>query len=207
MNIRYFTAALAATILSGVFTFAPAQDKNAEAFRAALQLYDNGSYERAAVLFSSMDGEFAEGYKVLSDIALKKEGYEAEALDYLEKWPESKLCTDINWKWGSNLFDEGKYTDAAFRFTRISETDLDKSERVGYLFRRAYSEFAQGNYSVAEPLFYRVLDSNSSDYEAPSSYCLGYMAYSAGKFKEAFKYFKDSSDDIRFEEIALYYML
>ncbi len=207
MNIRYFTAALAATILSGVFTFAPAQDKKADAFREAVRLYDNGSYERAAVLFSSMDGEFAEGYKVLSDIALKKEGYEAEALDYLEKWPESKLCTDINWKWGSNLFDEGKYTDAAFRFTRISETDLDKSERVGYLFRRAYSEFAQGNYSVAEPLFFRVLDSHSSDYDAPSSYCLGYMAYSAGKFKEAFKNFKDASDDIRFEEIASYYML
>ena len=207
MNIRYFTSALAAIILSGAFTLASAQDVGTDLFRKALDLYDNGSYERAAALFSSMEGEFAEGYKVLSDIALKKEGYETEALDYLDKWPESKLCTDINWKWGSTLFDEGKYSDAAFRLTRFSESDLEKNDRPGYIFRRAYSEFTLGNFQVAEPLFYKVLDGHSSDYAAPSSYCIGYMAYSAGDFKQAFKYFKDASADSRFKEIASYYML
>ena len=203
MRIRPIAAVAAALIWTG--TALQAQDTRL--FRQALDLYENGVYDRAARLFGQVDGSMAEGYKILCDIQLRAEDAVDRADAFLEKYPESILAPQVNWALGRSLFDAGEYAAADHRFTRFSESDLYKDQRAEYLYKRAYCAFTQGDYVTAESLFLRVEEQPSSDYSAPAQYNHGFIRYASGDFAHAFRHFEEAAKDPRFTEISNYYML
>ena len=203
MRIRPLAAVAAAII----WTATALQAQEPRLFRQALNLYENGAYGRAARLFDRLDGPDAAGYKVLCDIKSRAEGFEDRADLFLENNPESILAPQIQFAWGQYLFDEGRYAEADRHFTALSQSDLYKDQQAEYLYKRAYSAFAEGNYPLAESLFGKVEALGLTDYTAPAQYSRGFIRYSESDFAGAFDAFEKAAKDARFSEIAHYYML
>ena len=203
MRIRPLAAAAAAII----WTATALEAQTPRLFRQALNLYENGAYTRAARLFERLDGPDAAGYKVLCDVKSRADGFEDRADLFLENHPESILAPQIQFAWGQYLFDEGQYAAADRHFTALSVSDLYKDQQAEYLYKRAYSCFAEGNYPLAESLFNKVEALGNTDYAAPAQYSRGFIRYSESDFAGAFDAFEKASKDARFAEIAHYYML
>ena len=206
MKMRYFVAACAALLLSAGFS-AKAQETPSAPFREALQLYQKGSFDRAAELFGKLDDDLSRGYAALCAVKAGTKGFEKQAQAYLDASPESVLCPQINWAWGKRLFDEGDYENASFRFGRILSDEMQRDELTEYVYKRAYCDFVLGRYETAEPSFRYVESADLSDYTAPSRYSIAYIRYSAKDFAQAYDWFSEAAKDPRFADISHYYMI
>lgn len=201
MKIRIICG-LTAILLSGI-TPAAAQDS----FREARDLYNQGLYDRAKVLFNRNDDILSRGYALMCDLKTGTEGAWEEAELYVTAVPESVLVPQIEFLQGTRFFDKGDFAKAAVHFDRISDYDLDPSLRAEYLYKNAYSHYASGNRFEAEQLFNRVLTLPYSNYSAPARYYLGYLKYETKAFPEAAGLFELAAEDPRFSDIAGYYLL
>ena len=196
--------ALSAALLSGGNAVGANQKKD---FDRAMEMYRAGLYSEAFLSFGKLDGILAEGYSVLSAVKADADCCFALAEEYTGTYPESPVVPKIRYACGLKRFDEGNFEEAAYWLARVSATELSKRDRSEYMYKKAYSEFGKGNYSYAEELLLKSERLPYSDYTAPSRYSLGYIYYSGENFKEAFRWFSESSKDPRFYEISNYYML
>ena len=206
MKMRYFVAACAALLLSAGFS-AEAQEAPSAPFREALQLYQKGSFNRAAELFGKMDDDMSRGYAALCAVKAGTKGFEKLAQAYLDASPESVLCPQIDWAWGKRLFDEGDYEGAYLHFGRILSDEIQRDELTEYIYKRAYCDFVLGRYDLAEPAFRYVESAPLSDYTAPSRYSIAFIRYSAKDFAKAYDWFTEAAKDPRFADISRYYMI
>ena len=200
MKKRIFLAVTAALIM----TAASAQTPE---YRRALDLYGHGMYAEAARILEGIPGSEAEGYAALCALEMKTEGYEQKAEAFLDRWPESLLVPQVNFRWGLDLFDRGSYEEASYRFGCVSQTELFRDQVPEYAYKKAYSAFGTGDISLARMLFEHMQTLPYSDYTAPSQYSLGYVCYSQGDFREASDWFAKSASDPRFSQLANYYIL
>jgi len=173
----------------------------------ALDLYGHGMYAEAAQLLDRLPGSDAEGYAALCAIELQSPGYEQRVESFLDRWPESVLVPQVNYRWGLDLFDRERYEDASYRFGCLSASELMKDQLPEYSYKRAYSAFGTGDLALSRMLLENMQSLPYSDYTAPSQYSLGYVCYSQGDFREAAEWFAKSADDPRFSQLANYYIL
>ena len=173
----------------------------------ALDLYGHGMYAEAAQLLDRLPGSDAEGYAALCAIELQSPGYEQRVEAFLDRWPESVLVPQVNYRWGLDLFDRERYEDASYRFGCLSASELMKDQLPEYSYKRAYSAFGTGDLALSRMLLENMQSLPYSDYTAPSQYSLGYVCYSQGDFREAAEWFAKSADDPRFSQLANYYIL
>ena len=200
MNKRTILAAAAALLV------AAASAQNPE-YRRAVDLYENGMYAEAARLFADLPGSEAAGYAVLCAIEQQTPGYEQMAETFLDLCPESILVPQVNFRWGQDLFDRGLYEEASYRFGCVSQAELFPDQVSEFAYKKAYSAFGSGDLSLARMQFQKMQSLPYSDYTAPSQYSLGYVCYSQGDFREAADWFAKSSSDLRFAQLANYYIL
>ena len=200
MKKRLLLAAAAALL------FAAAHAQTPEYLRA-LDLYGHGMYAEAAKLLEGIPGSDAEGYAALCAIEMQTPGYEKRAADFVDRWPESILVPQVNFRWALDLFDRGQYQDASLRFGGVSQSELLKDQIPEFSYKRAYSAFGAGDLTLSRMLLEKTLSLPYSDYTAPAQYSLGYVCYSMGDFKEAADWFAKSADDPRFSQLANYYIL
>ena len=193
--------ALAAVLLAGA---ASAQTPE---YSRALDLYGHGMYAEAAQLLERIPGSEAEGYAALCAIELQTPGYEKRAEAFLDRWPESILVPQVNFRWAQDLFDRGLYEQASYRFGCVSQDELMPGQVAEYAYKRGYSAFGSGDLALARMLLEKMQNLPPSDYTAPSQYSLGYVCYSQGDFREAADWFAKSADDPRFTQLANYYIL
>ena len=200
MNKRTILAAAAALVVAA----ASAQTLG---YRRAVDLYDSGMYAEAARLFAALPGSEAEGYAVLCAIEQQTPGYEQLAESFLDRWPESPLVPQVNFRWGQDLFDREMYKEAAYRFDCVSQEEIFPAQVSEYAYKKAYSAFGAGDLSLARMQFRKMQTLPYSDYTAPAQYSLGYVCYSQGDFHEAADWFAKSASDPRFSQLANYYIL
>ena len=193
--------ALAAVLLAGA---ASAQTPE---YRRALDLYGHGMYAEAAQLLERIPGSEAEGHAALCAIELQSPGYEKRAEAFLDRWPESPLVPQVNFRWAQDLFDRGLYEDAAYRFGCVAQDELMPGQVAEYAYKRGYSAFGSGDLTLSRMLLEKMQNLPPSDYTAPSQYSLGYVCYSQGDFREAAEWFAKSAVDPRFTQLANYYIL
>jgi tetratricopeptide (TPR) repeat protein len=173
----------------------------------ALDLYAHGMYAEAAQLLDRIPGSEAEGYAALCAIELQAPGYEQRAETFLERWPESILVPQVNFRWAQDLFDRGDYEEASYRFGCISQDELMPGQVAEFAYKKGYSAFGIGDLSLSRMLLEKMQGLPPSDYTAPSQYSLGYVCYSLGDFREAAEWFAKSAQDPRFTQLANYYIL
>ena len=193
--------ALAAVLLAGA---ASAQTPE---YDRALELYGHGMYAEAAQLLERIPGSEAEGYAALCAIELQTPGYEQRAEAFLDRWPESPLVPQVNFRWAQDLFDRGLYGEASYRFGCVTQDELMPGQVAEYAYKRGYSAFGSGDLALSRMLLEKMQNLPPSDYTAPSQYSLGYVCYSLGDFREAADWFAKSAVDPRFTQLANYYIL
>ena len=176
-------------------------------YRRALDLYGHGMYAEAARLFEAIPGSEAEGYAALCALEMGTEGYEQKAEAFLDRWPESRLVPQVNYRLALDLFDRGAWEDASYRFGCVSQSELMKDQVPEFAYKKAYSAFGAGDVSLSRMLLENMQNLPYSDYTAPSQYSLGYACYAQGDFHEAADWFEKSSSDPRFAQLAKYYIL
>ena len=200
MNKRLMLAAAAALI-------ALAASAQTPEYVRALDLYGHGMYAEAAQLLERIPGSEAEGYAALCAIEMQTPGYEKRAEAFLDRWPESPLVPQVNFRWGQDLFDRGAYAEASYRFGCTSQSELMPSQVPEYAYKMGYSAFGAGNLAISRKLLEKMQSLPYSDYTAPSQYSLAYVCYSQGDFREAETWFRKAAEDPRFADLANYYVL
>ncbi len=176
-------------------------------YTRALDLYGHGMYAEAARLLENIPGADAEGYAALCAIEMQSPGYEKRAEAFLDRWPESLLVPQVNFRWAQDLFDRGLYEEASYRFGCIAQDELYKGQVSEYAYKKGYSAFGAGDLERSRILLERMQSLPQSDYTAPSQYSLAYVCYALGDFKEAADWFAKAAEDPRFTDLANYYIL
>ncbi|MGM9768088.1 MAG: tetratricopeptide repeat protein [Candidatus Cryptobacteroides sp.] len=187
---------------------ADASDRTA-VYRQARNYYEKGLYARARALFSGIADEdpVSGGFAVLCAERMRIPGYETEMERYLATYPYSGLVTEIRYRHALNLFDDGKFNDAALEFSGIRVRDINRSDLAEYTFKNAYSRFKTGDYEEALKGFMKVTRMNANDYKAPASYSAGYILYGREDFNGAIGLFTESAKDPRFADESAFYIL
>ena len=176
-------------------------------YRRALELYGHGMYAEAAQLLDRIPGSEAEGYAALCAIEMQTPGFEKRVEAFLDRWPESPLVPQVNFRWAQDLFDRGAYEEASYRFGCVSQGELMPSQIPEYAYKKGYSAFGSGDLALSRMLLENMQALPYSEYTAPSQYSLGYVCYSQGDFHEAADWFAKSAEDPRFTQLANYYIL
>ena len=177
-------------------------------YRQAVRLYENGMYEQARILFSELPGDpLSDGYALLCAIKTRAEDYPEQLEAYRLRYPSSRLSSALHFEHARNLFDDGKYQQAAREFSFVSSGDLTEKELSEYVFKCGYSAFATGRYAEASQFFTLGESFPQSEYTAPGRYFTGVMLYESKQFAEAEANFWKASADPRFEELTDFYIV
>lgn len=200
-------AALTAMILSS-WTLQASAVTSSKDYREAVRLYESGMYERALSSFRSMpDDPMAKGYAVLCMAKMKSPGYEESLRYFLDSYGVTSLDSEIHLTYAENLFDEQRYAEALPEFGMVRTRDLSPSRYTEVLYKQGFCDFGRGRYPESEPKFEQVVKRAASDYTAPATYALGYIAYDRRDFQDAYTRFETSAKDPRFTQQSEYYML
>lgn len=155
--------------------------RSVKELREAVRLFDTGMRGRAGNIMDRVAQEYgsadARGYSVLCDVMAGTPGYQTRMENFFNECPYSKLISQIKYRHAQNLFYAGNYEDALKYFDQIKLKNLYKSDRIEYLFNRAYSCLELQQYDLAYERFSEVTKLSFSDYTYPSAYALGYIRY------------------------------
>lgn len=218
MNIKTFAVSVLAllTLASATGSSASAGELQDEYdrlkdFREAVRLYESGMLNRSGLLFRGLSERMPEadmeGYSVLCDVQMNLPGYEMTMSDFKKKHPYSIHIPQITYCHALNLFDAQDYKSAAENFSTLKPRQLDRSQRMEFLFKRAYSDLENRNYDIALDRFHEIESMPQSDYTAPSQYAIGYINYQKKDFREALAWFEQAAEDGRFETISKWYIM
>ncbi len=211
MKFKYLATAVLAAVLA-TWTASALPGRYSKTYREAIRLYDNGMFDRARVLFEgissqSPDDPMSAGYALMCAIQQKAAGYEESIDSYTRTYGRTPLSSPIHHLYAVSLFDDGRYGEAARQFDLVNPSGMSRKDYTEILFKRAYCDYAIGEYEKARPAFDKVIKRPASEFTAPSHYALGYMDYSENRFASAFPEFEAASKDPRFLQQASYYML
>ena len=211
MRFKFLAAAVLAASLA-TWTASALPGSFSKTYREAVRLYENGMFDRARVLFEELSSKKPEdpmsaGYALMCAVQQKAAGYEESIDNYVATYGCTPLSSPIHQLYATSLFDDGRYAEAAREFDQVNGKGLSRKDFTELLFKRAYCDFATGNYARAADGFDVVIRRPASEYTAPAQYATGYMAYVDSRFGDAFPYFEAAAKDPRFQQQASYYML
>ena len=207
IGMRILSVTLAALLLASFGGYkVEAQDLG-----DAVRLYDNSMFSRSRAVFDAMSDRDAasdpEGYSVLSQVRSCMPGYQQTMNHFLERNPHSVHVPQILWHHAMNLFDQHDYRAAGEVLDQLELKRLRKSQRMDYLFCKAYCDLENMNLDAAEANFIEVEKGPVSDYTVPSRYALGYINYVQRDFSTAVEWLEKSRKDSRFSQMSCYYIM
>lgn len=198
--IALFSAVLSGGTLS-------AQDSPAR-FREAVNLYEQGVYNRARSIFDELGDPLSRAYSILCAVKVNSSDYQDLIAAYEDSNPDSFLSAQIHYAAAVNAFGEGNYSVASSELARAGGPDaLPEKDRAEFLFMNGYSSYKLERLSAAVRDFYAVQKMPHSTFTAPSRYMLGYIAYREKDFEVARSWFALSAADSRFKSLSEYYIM
>lgn len=207
MRIRPILAALvAATLAAASLTAAPGG--RTRTYRQALQLYENGMYGRARVLFESVENDpKCEAYAVLCALKMRSDDYPEKLAEFDRRHPGSSLIPALHYENGLRLFDLDRYEEASKEFARVPEDAVMSVDKAEYIFKKGYCDFSAGQYPEALGKFARLDQMSLNSFTAPARYLSGIMNYNDKDFAEAVEWFEKAQPDPRFTELCDFYLV
>ena len=198
-NMNKSLSALAAALL--ITGLASAQN-----LQKATEYYKHGYYAEAIQQTQGDRSGNAEAIRTMAGLQLKAENAEAKARAFIKQHHENVQVPQVRFLLAQNLFDEGRYEEAAAEFQAINPKHLNPGQLPEYRYKLGYSAYSYGDWETAKELF----PENAkvySDYTAPSAFTLGYIYYAQSNFAEAETWFEKCKSDYRFKEPAQFYIL
>lgn len=177
-------------------------------YEQAVKLYGDGMYERALAIFESLDDSpLTDGYELLCLIKLDRSGAGALADAYDARYVRTALSDQIDYEWGSRLFDARNYRAAATRLERLSRAGLHSDQVAPYVFRLGYCAFANEDFAAARERFAELETMPYSRYHSPARYSMGFMDYKDKEFRKAIPWLESAAKDPRFTVLSEGYLL
>lgn len=183
----------------------------------------NASVEKAAALFSSKeysaalaelektspvsqnDRETAAYYKTLCKIYLSAPDAPQAVDDYLKQYPASIRKVEVITAMADTYFNTGRYAEALDYYTLTDKFAINqKPVRDDFAYRKAYCQYATGDYAAARPAMYSLLQSERWGNDA--AYAYGHMCYSEGDMTLALENFNRVAQDSKYRDKIPFYL-
>ena len=200
-------SALAAALAFGLAFAAPAAAGPDGAFDKAKELYDNGMYAGARVLFEQMsDDDLCADYAVLCAVKLRTQdcGRLVEAVDAAH--PKTVLNSEIHFEYAKILYAEGNYSRASEEFSKVPEKSLPRRCRGEFRFKQGFCHYNRDEFAQAEQCYLKALE-YPSEYDVAAGFGIGSIYYNRKDFKTAAQWFEKSADDEQFGPLSQFYLV
>jgi len=189
-------------------------DPAMESYQRALQHYHSASYGKSYQILSGLEKKIDDPQSILaihthyykSRSAMQLFHHDADSLmnQFLMTYPNSTLYYEASRNLADYYYQKRAYHKALEYYTTIDSIQLDKEFRDLYKFNFAYSLFSTDSMNAAASLFHDLI-SRRSQFNSPSKYYFGYIAYVDGNYATAKKQFQALIDQgMYLDEIPLY---
>lgn len=213
--MRKFTLLLLLSLFAGT-GLATAQKSEIYApatsdFNRALDLYNNGQYQSAQIIFEKVKSETKNPeieadcayYSANCAIRLDQAGADVMMENFVADYPTSTKQNQAYIGVAHYYFEQGRYPQALEWFDKVDENSLTRDEADKFNFQKGYAYFTAKNKKEADKYFNMVI--NSPEYGSQAKYYLGFMAYEVDNYKEAEKQFKQVEGEEKYKEKLSYF--
>ncbi len=138
-------------------------------------------------------------------LELKDADAEQRILNFLSLYPESVHVNDLRFLLAVYYCENDEFAKAETEFAKVSYKALNAADREKYDIRRAYTEFARGDYDKAYDYFAKIKP--TSQYADHATYYKAYIRYSKGDYDAAEKGFKALQKSDAYAPVIPYYLL
>ena len=124
----------------------------AQDLKKATEYYKSGFYAEAIQQTQGYRSGDAEAVRTMAALQLKAENAEAKARAFLKQHHENVNVPQVRFLLAQNLFDEGRYEDAAQELHSIEPAHLNKAQLPEYRYKLGYSAYSCGDWETAREL-------------------------------------------------------
>ena len=175
LKLRYSALAAALVLtLSGSASAAAVSDGS---FGKAKELYDNGMYAGARVLFEQLsEDDLCADYAVLCAVKLNTQdcGRLVESVDGAH--PKTVLNSEIHFEYGKLLYSEGNYSRSSEEFAKVSPKSLPRRVRGEYWFKKGFCHYNRDEFDAAMQCYLKALD-HPSEYDIAAGFGIASIYY------------------------------
>ncbi|HLO57357.1 MAG TPA: tetratricopeptide repeat protein [Bacteroidales bacterium] len=184
-------------------------------YRQAVELYNNGKYSAAQVLFDEYAAMYAgensdevsgsQFYASMCAVKLFNNDAEARIIKFLNDNPENPNKNEALFNLAGYFFQKKSYSNALIYYEQVDNTRLSKDDNAEYEFKRGYCYFVKEDYDKARMAFNEIKDLDTK-YTAPALYYYAHINYTQGNYETALAGFNRLKDDQNFGPIVPYYL-
>lgn len=184
-------------------------------YRQAKELYDNGKYSAAQVLFDEYIAKHSDGnsdqvsgsefYASMAAIKLFNNDAESRMIRFLERNPENPHRNEAVFNLAGYFFQRKSYNNALIYYEQTDVTRLSREDAAEFHFKKGYCYFLKEDYDAARLSFTQIKDLDTK-YTSPALYYYSHINYIQGNYETALDGFLKLRDDPNFGPIVPYYM-
>lgn len=192
-----------------------AHDEPDATYRQAMELYNKEKFGAAKELFLHTIAQIKDPrnetranatlYAAICAAELFNPDAESILASFLKDHP-THTGQRLAWFYMGNLnYRERDFREAVSWFEKLEVSDIDRSRREEFLFKKAYSYFMTRGYQEASRLFSQITN-QASAYYSPASYYFGHIAYLTADYHVALQALQQLQHDPQFGPVAPYYI-
>jgi TolA-binding protein len=184
-------------------------------YREALELYNNGKYSAAQLLFDDYllqhNGENSDQlsnsgfYASMCALKLFNNDAESRMIRFLEENPENPRRNEATFSLAGYFYQRKSYANALTYYQQVESQRLNPEDQAEYHFKTGYCYFLKEDFENARLAFNRIKDLDTK-YTAPALYYYGHINYSQGNYETSLESFLRLKDDVNFGPIVPYYL-
>ena len=184
-------------------------------YQQAVELYNNGKYSAAQVLFDDYAARHAgensdqlsnsEFYSAMSAVKLFNNDAEARIIKFLNENPENPHRNEATFNLAGYFFQRKSYNNALIYYELVDNSRLSREDEAEYQFKKGYCYFLKEDYAKARVAF-NVIKDLDTKYTAPALYYYAHINYIQGNYETALTGFLRLKDDVNFGPIVPYYL-
>lgn len=191
-------------LLIGLSILLSSQSPN---YQQALELYSQGMYQRARVLFETCgDVALSEDYLLLCAIRLESPDLKALVEEADRYRGKSILNSEIHRQYALLLFEQGLYEQALDELKKVDTSSLSSQQAGEYWYKKGYCLFNLQEYSAARSDLAKSVEYHTG-YLYPAYFSLGVIDYVSRDFTRAQSCFELSVCDPRFKDLSEFYLV
>jgi TolA-binding protein len=184
-------------------------------YREALELYQNGKYSAAQVVFDEYAAHHAhensdqlsnsEFYAAMCAVKLFNNDAEVRTITFLNNNPENPHKNEAVFNLAGYFYQRKNYNDALTYYEQVEKSRLNGEDQAEYYFKSGYCYFLKEDFEKARIAFNQIKDLDTK-YTAPALYYYSHINYTQGNYETALDGFKRLKDDGNFGPIVPYYL-
>ncbi len=184
-------------------------------YREAFELFENGKYSAAQVLFDEYIARHAAEnsdqlsnssfYAAMCAIKLFNNDAELRTVRFLNENPENPRRNEALFNLAGYFYQRKNYNDALTYYEKVQPGRLDKEDQSEFYFKSGYCYFLKDDLDKARLAFNQIKDTDTK-YTAPALYYYSHIQYVQGNYETALDGFTRLKDDGNFGPIVPYYL-